>query len=290
MGNKRRALIVVAMAAIAALAIGVLAFNTKEPAWNGRRLGAWLNDFDADKPEKRLQAAEAVSQIGSNAVPFLIPRLAYPRYGPISQWSGLKTRILFLLSKQRFIKFPLPQPTSPRHQALAAIDTLGPSAESALPALEKLLHEKPPDPRVPYIFARIGPTGVPFLNQALTNNERAIRMGARLCLDALKSPSDPLFASPGPSASGYDRRTCEFNLRMVNAAFREYRSQHPEMNLPANVTDPPPPRLPPGFNPESLDVIRQKLLADRRRSSTVLSNGQDSAPRQEFPPAKPRAP
>ena len=231
------------------MAVGAVVFRSREPSWHGRTLSAWLNDFDADKMEKREQAAQALSHIGSNAVPFLIPRLPHARYAPITQWSGLKTRLLVLLSKQNFIKVSSPQPTSPRHQALAAIDALGPAAQSALPALETLLHETPPDPRAPYIFARIGTAGVPYLNQALTNNERAIRMGARACLDALNSPSDPLFPPPGQVPSNYDRRGCEYNLRILQAALRDYRRQHPEMDSPNNFTDTPPPRLPPNFTP-----------------------------------------
>jgi hypothetical protein len=254
---NKRVLITLVLAGVAIMAMGVLTFRCKEPMWHGRSLSAWLNDFDADKMEKRELAAQALRQIGSNAVPFLIPRLPYPKYAPISQWSGLKTRILFLLSKQHFIKVSPPQPTSPRHQALAAIDALGPAAECALPALEKLLHETPPDPRAPYIFARIGPAGVPFLNQALTNNERAIQMGARACLDALNSPSDPLFPPPGEVPSNYDRRCCEYNLRILKAAFVEYKRQHPEMDSPNNFTDTPPPRLPPDFTPVQAPQPRQ---------------------------------
>ena len=239
MANKRIVIgLVLAGAAIAAH--GAVVFRSKEPTWHGRTLRAWLNEIDWGNAEKRAQAADAVSHIGSNAVPFLIPRLALPEYGPVSQWSGLRTRILFLLTKQNLIKFPRPQPTKPRHQALAAIDALGPAAEGALPALEKLLHDTPPAPDAPYIIARIGPAGVPLLNQALTNDERAVRMGARLCLDALKSTSDQLIPA-GPSRVSYDERICLYHARMLQAAFWEYRRQHPKTDLPPNITDPPPP-------------------------------------------------
>jgi hypothetical protein len=119
---KKRILIALALAGVAIMALGALVFRSSEPTWNGRTLGAWLNDFDADKVEKREQAAVAVSQIGSNAVPFLIPRLAHPKYGPISQWSGLKTRLLFLLSRQRFFKFPPLPSTSTTRRKFVSIE------------------------------------------------------------------------------------------------------------------------------------------------------------------------
>jgi len=255
---RKRILIALVLAGAAIMAVGAVVFRSREPSWHGRTLSAWLNDFDADKMEKREQAAYALGQIGSNAVPFLIPRLPHVRYASITQWSGLKTRLLFLLSKQRFIKFPLPQPTSPRHQALAAIDALGPAAQSALPALEKLLHETPPDPRAPYMFARIGPAGVPYLNQALTNDERAIRMGARVCLDGINSHSDPLFPPLGPATDNFDRRGCEYNLRILKAALTEYKRQHPEIESPSDFTDAPPPQLPPNFKPPPPGPHRQR--------------------------------
>ena len=46
------------------------------------------------------------------------------------------------------------------------------AAADALPGPAKLLHENPPDPRVPYVIARIGPEGLPLLRQALTNESR----------------------------------------------------------------------------------------------------------------------
>jgi hypothetical protein len=52
--------------------------------------------------------------------------------------------------------------------------------------------------------------------------------------------------------ASFDRRICEFNLRMVRAAFEEYKREHPEQLLPNDITDmPPPSEPPPGFLPSS---------------------------------------
>ena len=78
MRNKRRKLIAVVLLSLAALDVCVLVLPDREPAWQGRTLGAWLRDFDADKPEVRASAADAIRQIGTNALPLIIQHLQHP--------------------------------------------------------------------------------------------------------------------------------------------------------------------------------------------------------------------
>ena len=78
MRNKRRKLIAIVLHALAALVACVLVFRDRDPAWQGRTLSAWLRDFDADKPESRASAADAIRQIGTNALPLIITRLQHP--------------------------------------------------------------------------------------------------------------------------------------------------------------------------------------------------------------------
>jgi hypothetical protein len=167
-------------------------------------------------------------------------------------------KLVELLNKQSLVKIPFRLHASPRHQALAAIDALGPVATNALPALEKLLHENPPDTRAPYLIARIGPEGLPLLRQALTNENRIVRMEARVCLEMFNSRSIVLFPGDAMDAASFDRRICEFNLRMVRAAGEEYLREHPETLLPRDITDmPPPSEIPPGFQPSSRPPTNQ---------------------------------
>jgi hypothetical protein len=59
-------------------------------------------------------------------------------------------------------------------------------------------------------------------------------------------------------AASFDRRICEFNLRMVRAAGEEYFREHPETLLPRDITDmPPPSEIPPGFQPSSRPPTNQ---------------------------------
>jgi hypothetical protein len=252
MRNKRCKLIAVVLLALAALVACILVFPDREPAWQGRTLSAWLRDFDADKPESRASAADALRQIGTNALPLIIQRLQHPGPHSPSTILALKLKLSELLSKQSLVKIPFHPGASPRHQALAAIDALGPVATNALPALAKLLHENPPDPRAPYVIARIGPEGLPLLRQALTNENRLCRSEARVCLEMFNSHSEVLFPGDTMDAASFDQRICEFNLQMLRAGFKEYQRQHPEKRLPKDITDmPPPSELPPGFQPSS---------------------------------------
>lgn len=241
--RKRRVITVAAVTA--ALVLGCLLLRSPEPRHQGRKLSTWLRDFDADSPQSRAEAALAVRQIGTNAVPFLIQRLNQPKASHNRLAFNIRATIAHLLSKHSIMKLRIPPPGNPRHQALAAIDALGPVASNTLPALAGLLHENPPDPRAPYVISRIGPAGSLLLHQALTNNERFIRTGARLLLDTNNLRSPNLFPKPDAEDASFDRRICEFNLRMLQAALQEYKQNHPEINLVAGTTNAGSPEAPP---------------------------------------------
>jgi hypothetical protein len=50
--------------------------KTNEPGYQGKSLSEWLMDFDNPSPETQALAADAIRQIGSQAVPFLVNRLS----------------------------------------------------------------------------------------------------------------------------------------------------------------------------------------------------------------------
>jgi len=202
----------------------------REPVYQGRPLSVWLRGFDGETAEARWRSAEAFRHMGPGVVPRLTSRLSHARPGPEPKW---RQWIRELLSRQSVVK-------------IAALDALGPDARAAVPALEGLLHQSPPDHRALIVLARIGPEAVSVLNRALTNDTRVIRMGARVCLDGMRSHSDLVFPKT-PEDADFMRRSCEFNLKMLQSAFQEYRSQHPEQFLPDSIDSRPPSRLPPDF-------------------------------------------
>jgi hypothetical protein len=94
MRNKRRKLIAIVLLALAALVAWLLVLADREPGWQGRALGAWLRDSDADKPEVRASATDAIRLTGTNALPLRIQSVQYPDPRPPSTIRALKLRQL----------------------------------------------------------------------------------------------------------------------------------------------------------------------------------------------------
>ena len=213
-----------------------------EPAYRGKPLSFWLQGFESDKMEARWQSAESVRYMGTNALPSLITQLRQP---PIRNEQKWRQWLRAFLSKQSLIKVNIPRPPDRRAEALAALDALGPLAKDAVPALEELLHEAPPDHRALIILAGIGTKAIPALTSALTNNEKVIRLGARVCLNMQKTHSE--FLSPRTAEDAeFMRRNCEFKASILRAASEVYRAQHPEEFSADGM---PRPSLPPGYTP-----------------------------------------
>jgi len=53
---------------------------------------------------------------------------------------------------------------------------------------------------------------------------------AKVCFDLIRSHSEVLYPPipVGPDAPSFARRTCEFNLKILEAANQRYQAQHPE--------------------------------------------------------------
>ena len=209
----------------------IVASPGRGPMYRGRSLRSWLQDFDGDSYPVRWRAADAVRDIGTNAVPFLISQLSHQRAGPEPSW---RWKMDQLLSQQSVVKVPPWQPHDDRSEALAALDSLGPNAKAALPVLEGLLSEKPPDQRALLVLARIGPEAAPALNRALNNEERIVRFGARSCLDMMQSNS-PIVFPKTPAEAEFARRQCQFNLAILRAAFEDHKAQQLPKSAPGIV-------------------------------------------------------
>jgi len=248
--NKRRMRLAGLVAAVAvAASLVAWCLLPHEPSYQGRGLSAWLGDFEHDQLERRAMAADAVKHIGADAVPFLVERLRHnPRDSLLWRW---KLQIAEWARKLLFNNVSSPRPPSnPRRQALAGLDALGPEAKNALPALEKLLTETPPDTRALYVVARIGPVGVPLLRKSLTNSvsreAKLLRLEARVCLEMIASHSQVLYPKTESVSDdcSFDRRICAFNLLVMSASFQDYQARHPEMSLPKGIFNKPPPSPP----------------------------------------------
>ena len=187
-------------------------------------------DFDNPSPETQALAADAIRQIGSQSVPFLVNRLSE------AQLKQFKLEVKKWQDKQESAVYYVPRPPNPWQESLTALDALGSEATTALPTLGKLLHDNPPDLQALYVAARIGPASIPLLTESLTNEVKAVRLSAQVCLDMMRSHSEVLYPkiSVGPEAPGFNRRICEFNMQVLKAAFIDYGKEHPESNFPTN--------------------------------------------------------
>jgi hypothetical protein len=222
--RQRRLILLSVLAGIVLLLVAALlaaSENKFDPSYQGKHLSAWLRDFEGNNREGRWQAVNAVQHIGTNAIPLLTAQLQDngPKQEP--NWrSALRT----LVSKQSVLHITVSFPRSPRSEALAGLDALGPTAKDAAPFLENLLHEKPPDPRAALVLARLGANGIPALTRALASDEKVVRLSACVSLDLINSHSKIL----SPTFDGFDARICAFNVEMLHAAFGEYKKEHPD--------------------------------------------------------------
>jgi HEAT repeat protein len=99
---------------------------TGEPGFEGKRLSDWLRDLRNPSFLIQSKAQLALRHIGSNVVPILRERLH-------AEDSPLKTNVINLLQRQKFVKIPFAPARERRIRAALACAVLGPAARPALP-------------------------------------------------------------------------------------------------------------------------------------------------------------
>ncbi|HXT41830.1 MAG TPA: HEAT repeat domain-containing protein [Candidatus Angelobacter sp.] len=177
----------VAIGVIALVFLLAILLRPREPAYQGKRLSQWMEDFDGDQ-ETEDRAMVAVKAIGTNAVPFLLDviRAKEPVWEPKLVWLEWK---LMGLSGHRE-PWPGNTPTF-KHQmrAIMAFQALGSSAEVAIPELTVLLQAEDTAGHAALALASIGSNAVPSLATALTNSNAKIRAFTAIALGGVSSES-----------------------------------------------------------------------------------------------------
>ena len=142
------------------LALGLLggasSFKGREPWYHGKPLSSWLAEYGAGPADYKPspQADNALRQIGSNTVPYLLNLLrstnSYSYYSfvskPTSQFLpkgpgvGNRLSIWRLNTRARFQRVTVP--ASWKHwKVYLAFQVIGPAGRSAIPDLVKLAHD-----------------------------------------------------------------------------------------------------------------------------------------------------
>jgi HEAT repeat protein len=151
--------------------IGADAIVPREPVVEGKRLGAWLGDYqgsfpgpeyDGD-PRMRARAEAAVLKAGTNAIPWLSVELSAKE---ATRGDELPTN------------FYSGKAIGRRWLAATAFEILGQAARDATPTLLLLLDDKQTSYTAAIALGGIGVESIPVLTGALTNTHACARESA----------------------------------------------------------------------------------------------------------------
>ena len=159
-----------------------------EPSYQGEALSYWLSLYSTTN---HAQANEAVTHIGTNAIPTLL------RFLQIRD-STLKLKLLALAQKQHFIVIRAPPPAwTWNYRAAMGFQALGPEASNAVPALVQIYNRRISmysQSDVLNAFTSIGPAALPDANpvflDALTNADHSIRLQAEFAVSQMQAQPD----------------------------------------------------------------------------------------------------
>lgn len=140
--RRRRVIVIVAGSAVAVVAVALAFPRDREPEYNGMKLSSWLAIASLGVSAGDSQCAQAVRQIGTNALPFLLKWIRYER----SPWQDrLLTRFDKLAPRLR--RSAIRAWLSGERQWLRAhavewgFYILGADAAPAIPGLVEVLNE-----------------------------------------------------------------------------------------------------------------------------------------------------
>jgi len=179
--QARKGVIVLAslFAIILVALVGLYFAWSHEPSYQGKTLSAWIEPFCQKTPkgfsapagpqyfEELQPVRRAVSEIGTNGLPFLIAKLD-------RRESAFQLTFRQLLDKQPFAALKQPDPRIGRIRAIRAI--LGPRAEPAIPSLATQLSDPLLSEHAVYALSGMGPNGMRALVNQFANVSPAARM------------------------------------------------------------------------------------------------------------------
>ena len=170
------------LAMVVAFVAVVIGLSPHEPTYQGRGLRAWLREMQQPSPVVRQNAQEALTHLGTNAVPTLREILH-------SEDSPLKTNIIHLLSQQRLVRIRFVPARERRISAAIACFVLGPRADAAIPDLFAFGAEDSYCRNLAEsALGQMGQGAVERIAYGLTNEDLNIRRTAAAALHRIDAP------------------------------------------------------------------------------------------------------
>jgi len=175
------------MVVVASAAVSVFSVRRSEPFYRGRYLSDWVTlGASSESSPIPIWKREAVQSAGTNAIPWLIRRIGYqPSRGGLMLDKIGST----VFSTESFTA----RKTARADGAASAFALLGAEAESALPALVRLLNHATPNAggdRAAKALARLGRVGARSLVSRLTNESAIVRERAANGIGLLTADAD----------------------------------------------------------------------------------------------------
>lgn len=165
---------------------GWLMMQPHEPAYQGRSLSAWLDDYNRAGTWDVEPASAAIRAMGTNCLPFLLARI---KHNP----SRLTSKLVKLISKQRVLNLPFYGTDRYRSASIVALHALGPQAVPIYPELLALTKNSRTSWWANMSLLAIGTNAIPFLELACQNTNQA-RADAVLMIAMMKSMPPPYFS------------------------------------------------------------------------------------------------
>ena len=215
--RKRRVFLILLGAVLAGELVAVFR-REREPEYGGRKLSEWVMAYSRSSTlnpsRENHEAAEAIRQIGSNALPYLLNWMRYE--APL--W---KTKVLDFANVALPVKWHVIDQREMRlYASIRAFHALGPAASDAIPTLNEMMIGRISieDPCFAVeALGNLGSTGLRQLQVVLTNREKWVvaprpyivyvlaRQGtnARSALPALQfllTDSDPIMRNGASNA------------------------------------------------------------------------------------------
>jgi HEAT repeat protein len=180
-----RIVLIVAVCAVVAIVTALVWPGEKEPVYQGKKLSEWLvnEQPDLDVGGRRKLQAEAIGQIGTNALPWLLKWANHEHAPRVNRFAVLARRLHVNLYSG----------TGDEERASAAwmwLQILGPKAAPGIPALFQMAtNSRTPDVAwsASAELGYIGPEALPALLAIATNRQAPARGQAIVSMGAIRN-------------------------------------------------------------------------------------------------------